>query len=353
MPEDRPEYKVYRSRPGVLSRLRPGHELERLRRGESGDRSPVEEPGRRRRAPLTPGRLLRWLTLAVLGWILLSGAVFFVSAQIQQRSTEATQRALADGGSLLTGSNILVLGSDARPEGSQEPGAAGAPARADSILLMRASFGRVRRVSILRDSLAQIPGHGQQKINAAYAIGGPALAIETVEGFIDNGLAIHHVMEVSFQDFPALIDALGGIDVTLRRCISSQPFGGRRFRLRRGEHHLNGRQALAFARVRKNSCSPDEDDRARARRQQQVMSAIRSRALSPAGFLRLPLVSWQVPRTLRTDMAGPGLLGLALDVVTGGAGQTRVLEPSGEGPGGSLIVPDVNRSRAARYLRGR
>jgi hypothetical protein len=79
----------------------------------------------------------------------------------------------------------------------------------------------------------------------------------------------------------------------------------------------------------------------------------RARLLSPAGFARMPLVAWQAPRTLRTDMAGPGLIGLAVAVVTGGSGATRVLEPSGPGPGGSLLVSDEAKARAARYLRGR
>ena len=253
MPDDRPEYKVYRSRPRILRPLRRSD----LRRPDRPERLDGGPPPRRPdlRRSLRPGRLLRILLLALLGWVLVSGVIFFVSAELQRRSTEATQRVLSDGGSFLTGSTILVLGSDARPEELAEPGSGGAP-RADSIMLLRAGFGRVRRVSVLRDSYAQIPGHGTQKINAAYAIGGPSLAVETVEGFVGHGLRVNHLVEVSFGDFAALVDALGGIDVTLRRCVSSDPFGGRRFRLRRGEHHLNGRQALAFARVRKNRVLP-------------------------------------------------------------------------------------------------
>ena len=351
MPDDRPDYKVYRSRPGVLSRLRRPGGSARHDPWRGGD-TPPPRPRRAGRRPLRPWRVIRWLVLALLGWVVLSGAIFLVSAELQRRDTEALDRALSGGGSLLTGTTILVLGSDARPEELAEPGSGGAP-RADSMMLIRASFGRVRRVSVLRDSLATIPGDGTQKINAAYAIGGPALAVETVEDFVGHDLRVNHVIEVSFGDFAALVDAMGGIDVTLRRCISSEPFGGRRFRLRRGEHHLDGRQALAFARVRKNRCSPNEDDRARARRQQQVLSAIRARLLSPAGFVRLPWVSWQAPRTLGTDMGGLGLIGLTADVVTGGSGRTRVLEPSGPGPGGSLLVSEEAKSRAARYLRGR
>jgi LCP family protein required for cell wall assembly len=343
-----PEYRVYRSRPRLRDRLRPGDALGRLRPGRrGGQRDQADKPRTRRR--ITPGRVVRWLVLLVLAWLLVSLAVFLVSAQLAMRASPATEEALSGGSSLLTGSTILVLGSDARSRATSEPGAGG-PARADSILLLRASFGSVRRLSILRDTFADIPGHPPQKMNAAYALGGAPLMVRTVEGFLGNDLGINHVIEVSFDDFPALVDSLGGIDVTLRRCISSDPFGGRRFRLRAGDRHLNGRQALAFARVRKNRCAPNEDDRARARRQQQVLAAIRSRMLSPAGFARLPLVAWQAPRTLRTDMAGPGLLGLFADVVTGGAGSTNVLRPSGVGPGTSLIVSEGDKQRAVQAL---
>ena len=344
MEPDRPEYNVYRSRRGLRDRLRrdePGG-LQELRRRE---RAPERPPGSRR---ISVGRVVKWLLTLALVWILISVAAFFVSAELADRSSERTQAALTPGGSLFSGSTVLVIGSDARPEGSKEPGAGG-PARADSIMLMRAAFGSVRKVSILRDSLADIPGHGTQKINAAYALGGGALMVETVERFLGNGVQVNHVLEVSFTDFPKLIDALGGIDVKLRRCISAPAFGGRRFLLHRGENHLNGRQALAFARVRKNRCAPNEDDRARAARQQQVMSAIRSRALSPATFIRLPAVAWAAPRTVRSDMHGPGLSMLFTDLMTSPGGRPRVLLPSGSS-GTGLIVDEAAKARAARYL---
>ena len=345
----RPEYTVYRSRPGFLSRVRPegGWRL----RPRPGPRQPG--PPGEGRPGLTLGRVLRWIALALLVWVLLSFVVFLVSAQLNQGASDRTEDALSSGGSLLTGSTILVLGSDARPKGSREPGAGG-PSRSDSILLLRVRPGQVRRLSVLRDSYAPIPGYETQKINAAYALGGPALAIKAVEGFLGNGLEVNHVVEVSFEDFPGLIDALGGIDVKLRRGICAPPFGNfpRGFRLRRGEHHLNGYQALGFARVRNNPCAPGEDDRARAARQQQVLSAMRGRLFSPSTFVRLPWVGWQAPRTFRSDMAGPGLSGLFLDIVTGGAGETRILKPIGDGPGGSLIVSEDERRDAVRYLLG-
>src|SRR3954462_9821380 len=144
---------------------------------------------------------------------MISVLAFIVRAQTAPSEPDSAKQALSNGGSLLTGSTVLILGSDQRPKNTKEPGANAGRSRSDSILLLHLGFGSVRKLSILRDSFAQIPGHGGQKINAAYAIGGPALAIKTVEGFLGNGLEINHVMEVSFTDFPKLIDALGGIDV--------------------------------------------------------------------------------------------------------------------------------------------
>ena len=348
----RPEYKVYRSRRSPFDKLRGSDELRQLRSLRRRKRDVPEEPGLpKERRRVTPGRVLKWLAIAAAGWILLSVVIFFVSAQTQEGVSDRTDAALSDGGSLLTGSTILVLGSDERPEGSLEPGAqTQGPGRADSILLLRVGFGEVRRLSILRDTVVDIPGHGQGKINASYAIGGPALTIETVENFLGNGLRINHVIEVSFEEFPELIDALGGIDVTLRRCVRAAPFGGRKFSLSRGEHHLNGRQALAFARIRQNRCAPNEDDRARAARQQQVLSAIRSAALSPSTFFRLPWVSWEAPRTIRTDMKGPGMAGLFADLLTGGSGDTNVLLPFQLSP--LLVSEEEKAEEVERLLNG-
>jgi LCP family protein required for cell wall assembly len=302
----------------------------------------------RTRKPISPGRVVKWLALAALAWILLSVVVFFVSAQFAEHSSASAEAALSPGGSLLTGSTILVLGSDARPSNTKEPGAGG-PARSDSMMLMHVGFGSVRKVSILRDSQAAIPGHGTQKINAAYALGGAGLAIRTVEQFMGNGLRINHLLEINFENFPKLIDSLGGIDVHLNRCIHSNRFGGKVLILHKGDQHLTGQQALQYSRVRENRCAPNEDDRARAKRQQQVMSAIRSRMLSPTAFVRLPWVSWAAPRTVRSDMRGPGLAMLFGDLLTGGGGKTRVLMPYGSN-GTELLVSEAAKRRAVQAL---
>ena len=344
---DKPEYTIYRSRKGLLSRFKrdePGG-LDDLRREH-------QPRPRRVRKPISVGRVVKWVVLAAVAWIALSFVVFMVSAQLAEHSSGTADAALTRSGSLLSGSTILVLGSDARPPDSKEPGAGG-PARSDSMMLMHVGFGSVRKVSILRDSQANIPGHGVQKINAAYALGGAGLAVQTVEQFMGNGLKINHVLEINFENFPKLIDAMSGITVHLNRCIHSNRFGGRVLILHRGDQHLTGKQALQYSRVRENKCAPNEDDRARARRQQQVLSAIRKRLLSPATFVRLPWVAWAAPRTVRSDMHGPGLAMLFADLATGGGGATRVLMPYGSN-GTQLLVSEAAKRRAVeRLLHGR
>jgi LCP family protein required for cell wall assembly len=298
------------------------------------------------------GRVVKWIVVAAVAWVAFSVVLFFVSAQLAEHSSDTAEAALTSGGSLLSGSTVLVLGSDARPPDSKEPGAGG-PARSDSIMLMHVGFGAVRKVSILRDSQANIPGHGVQKINAAYALGGAGLAVQTVEQFMGNGLKINHVVEINFENFPKLVDALGGITVHLKRCIHSNRFGGRVLILHRGDQHLTGNQALQYSRVRENKCAPNEDDRARARRQQQVLAAMRDRLLSPTAFIRLPWISWAAPRTVRSDMRGPGLSMLFADLVSGGSGKTDVLMPYGSN-GTQLLVSDAAKRRAVeRLLQGR
>ena len=350
-----PEYNVYRSRRKAPSRLSGGGDLDALKKRLSRfrERQP-RRPGERR--GITPGRVLKWLALAVTGWLVLSLVLFLVSAQTQEGTSESAKRTLASGGSLLSGSTILVLGSDARTGDSIDKSQQG-PSRADTIMLVRAAFGGVRKLSIPRDSFAEIPGHGGQKINAAYALGGAALMIRTVEGFMGNGVQVNHLIEVDFKNFPKLIDSLGGIDVQVEHRICSPPFDNfwKGLRFPKGEQHLDGEEALGFARIRKNACAPNETDIQRAQRQQQVLTAIKDSVVSPGTFFRLPLVSWRAPRALKTDMKGPQLMALFADLATGSNDETAVLEPSclSCGPAGSLVVSaGAKRDAASELLEG-
>ena len=382
--DDKPEYNVYRSRPRLrrgddgappqeeLRELRgepapaPEYEVHRARRGPRLPRLLTRRhptvPGAKTIRRLTVGRIVFWALKAAFAWILLSAVVFLVSAQIQEtKVSSAAENALSPTGYTLTSPNtILVLGSDARTKGLAEPGSRiGGPSRADSILLLRAGGGSAGRLSIPRDTVVDIPGHGQNKINAALAIGGTDLMIETVERFL--GTDVNHVVEVDFANFPALIDAMGGIDIrtgcVISRINGGYKNGGYTLRLPGGESHIDGKAALALARTRKNECKPSENDLTRARRQQKIFAAIKSRLLSVHTFIRLPWVSWRAPQAVRSDMAGPSLLGLFGAIATGGDPETVVLKPSGgvtlPDGGAGLVVDDAQKQRAVRrFLRG-
>ena len=143
-----PEYKVYRARKRPLGQ---GGDLDALKRRLSRARGEEPEPRPSDRRGITPGRVVKWVLLAVLGWLLLSLVLFVVSAQMQEGISGEAENALSTGGSLVTGSTILVLGSDARTGESIDDSQTG-PSRADSIMLVHAALGNVRQLSIPRDS---------------------------------------------------------------------------------------------------------------------------------------------------------------------------------------------------------
>jgi LCP family protein required for cell wall assembly len=386
-PEPPPQYTKYRAAPRFLRR-RGGAEgsgslLDDLRGAPDGKSVPAHPgpggpdgdrradgtrrrrfalPGfrRRRGGRLTLGRVVRWAVLAVLGWLALSLVLFLVSAQLQQGQLSG-QVALGGAGFPLTSANtILVLGSDVRTKNSKEPGAqTTGTGRSDSIMLMRVGGGKNARLSIPRDTIVNIPGHGRDKINAAYAFGGPALAVETIQQYL--GLKVNHLIEVNFANFPQLIDAMGGVDYSggcvISRINGGFKNGGYTLRLKKGTTHIDGKQALALARTRHNDCNRNESDLTRARRQQKILSAMKSRLISPWAFPRLPLIAWNTPKALRSDMSGPTLLGLFGALAMGGSPPTQILKPDGPevapGGGAGLHVSDAEKARdVQRFLRG-
>ncbi|HEX7298438.1 MAG TPA: LCP family protein [Solirubrobacteraceae bacterium] len=352
-PQAPPEYTLYRTRPRLLRRRDDGSILDDFRE---------TPPGEKRKRPITVGRVVKWLALALVTWLGLSVLLFLISAQVNQDQVSAAAQAeLSDGGvGLFKAQTTLVLGSDQRTAGTKEPGAStSGPSRSDSILLVRTGGGHSAKLSIPRDTVVDIPGHGRDKINAAYAFGGAALTVQTIKQYL--GISIDHVFEVDFANFPALVDAMGGIDYT-GGCVVSRINGGARnggvtLRLRRGTTHIDGKQALALSRTRHNLCNPRENDLTRARRQQKVISAMKSRVFSFAGFVRLPFISWNAPKTLKTDMRGPALLGYAAGTALSGNARTEILKPSGgvavAGGGAGLVVSEAEKQRdVQRFLSG-
>jgi len=345
--EERP-YNVYRSVPkGLRARLRGEEDIDSERRRDPGRGGPGRDPRRQTgvrwwRRRWTVRRVLRYLVVAIVAWLLLSLVLFLVSAEIQSGSIpNSVQAALAPGGNMLTSTDtVLVIGTDQRPKGSKEPGAFAGGIRSDTMMLWRIGGGTSRRLSIPRDTVVPIPGYPTQKINAAYSFGGPALAIKTVENL--TGVKINHLIIVNLADFPKFIDAIGGVDVKTGRICSvisgGVQKGGFTLNLRPGVHHLDGRDALTLARTRENTCNLASNDLTREAYQQQILNSIKSRLLSPSIFFRLPWASWDAPQAVRTDMGGPTLLTLFAAAEVGGSAPTQILQQN------HLPLPDVQSS---------
>src|SRR5581483_10882443 len=203
---------------------------------------------------------------------------------------------------------ILLLGTDHAAIASRE-----SSHRSDSIMLMRTDPGhdRIYYLSIPRDLYVDIPGHGQNRINAAYQFGGPGLAIRTIEAL--TGLKINHVAIVDFNQFREVIDEIGGVDINVPKPIWSNkfdcPFDAAKCRtwdgwhFRKGPQHMDGKRALIYTRIRENRLDPGENDLTRAARQQQVIQAISSQLAGVGTFLDLPFIGGDLMKPLATDLS--------------------------------------------------
>ncbi|WP_433577465.1 LCP family protein [Nocardia brasiliensis] len=187
------------------------------------------------------------------------------------------------------GTNWLLVGSDGRaglsPEQEQELATGGevGPERTDTIMLVHVpKSGKATLVSLPRDSYVSIPGNGKDKLNAAFAIGGAPLLVQTVE--IATGLRIDHYAQIGFSGFAGVVDALGGIDVCLPTAIDD-PLAG--INLPAGCQKLTGPEALGFVRSRATALA----DLDRMNNQRIFMSALLKKATS-AATLANPFKLW-------------------------------------------------------------
>ncbi len=194
------------------------------------------------------------------------------------------------------GTNWLLVGSDSRrgltAEQQQDLATGGdiGNGRTDTILLVHLPAFRsdipTTVVSIPRDSYVPIPGHGKDKVNAAFAMGGAPLLTQTVEQA--TGLRLDHYAEIGFGGFAGLVDALGGVTVCPTAPIDD-PLSG--IDLPAGCQKLNGRNALGYVRTR----DTPRADLDRMVNQREFLSALLHRAASPAVWLN-PLRWYSVPR---------------------------------------------------------
>lgn len=198
------------------------------------------------------------------------------------------------------GFNYLLVGSDSRAgltAAQRKEYATGSAAgrRTDSIILVHvpSGGGEPALVSLPRDSYVPIPGHGSNKINAAFALGGPKLLVRTVEQATD--LRVDGYVEIGFAGFASVVDSVGGVRICVKFAMNDKKAG---INLKKGCQTLDGRNALGYVRAR---YSDPRGDIGRAERQRQFLAAIVKKAISPATLL-IPTRYWSFTHAVASGL---------------------------------------------------
>jgi LCP family protein required for cell wall assembly len=202
--------------------------------------------------------------------------------------------------------------------------------RTDSIILVHvpSGAGKPALISLPRDSYLPIPGHGHNKINAAYSLGGPKLLVRTIEQV--TGLRLDGYVEIGFGGFASVVDSVGGVDICVARAMNDHYAG---INLKAGCQSLDGRNALGYVRAR---YSDPLGDIGRVARQRQFLGAIMHKAVSPSTVLN----PWKY-----YGFATSAGAGLTVGQDTSLRDVTRVLQALrsvSNGDGLSLTVPVSN-----------
>jgi len=255
--------------------------------------------GRRRRRY---GRGQRW-TLRILFLLVLGTAALLALAVVTdfQMGDAGRLPALAEGDDV-----YLIVGTDSRanlPDDLEGSFGDFAGARADVIILAQVANGRRQLLSVPRDLRVDIAGQGTNKVNAAYAFGGPDLLVETVAEA--TGIRANHYLEVEFGGFAGIVDALGGIELDIPYPARDAKSG---LEIEAGTQTVDGATALAYARSRSYEELRDGEwvaqgggDIARAARQREVLTEIIGEASSVSGMVRSPWVLGALGSHLTAD----------------------------------------------------
>jgi LCP family protein required for cell wall assembly len=351
-------YRLYRG-----GRKKGKVPLERRTRPPDGRPEPDERSIWRRRWKLFAvlgivGLLVLSIVWGVLGYLSFSRGVDKANDRLPHRAL--TRLAKQQGSVLSNPTTLLVVGTD----GGSEPGR-GHAHRSDSLLLIRTDpdKNRISYLSIPRDLRVEVPGYGAEKINSANQFGGPALTISTVRAL--TGLPIQHVVVVDFDGFKDLIDALGGIEITVPKPILSNrfdcPYPPKRcdtwkgWRFGKGRQHMNGRRALVYSRIRENRLDPSDTDISRTTRQQAVAEAVGGKVASFGTFLELPFMGDSLAAPVATDLSAWDLMKLGW--VRFRADESKALhcrlggQPETVGGQSVLVGSDQNVDVISMFLR--
>ena len=313
-----------------------------------------EEPYKRKRKKRQPRRRRRtfgwWLAelclrlVALLLTVLILSACLLYALPVSLFAVEPPDSDLSLTSGLPSNrANILLLGLDERNQNTQ---------RSDTVIIASIGYGKVKLTSVLRDTVMSIPGHGSGKLNAAYAYGGPELVLKTLNENLK--LNIIHYIAVDYAGLVRVVDALDGVDLDISEAEMEKinhlinahrsRFAARGYTAPDLAHsgagtHLNGLQALTYARIRKL----DSD----------FMRTSRQRALLQALLVRLRGSLWNPVRLVRlgkaillsaqTDMSPLELISLGEKALAAGAPETLRLPVDGSytDDGSSLRVNDM------------
>jgi len=310
--------------------------------------APGGRPRKRRRPVRTALRSLALLVALALVWLV--GVPAYAWSQVGR----VDDTPAGDRPGNQPGQTFLLVGSDSR-EGlsAAERKKLGTGStegqRTDTIMLLHVPpGGEPALISVPRDSFVDIPGHGQNKINAAFAFGGAPLLEQTLEQ--STGLRVDGYLEIGFGGFVNVIDALGGIEMCLPEAIKDRDS---HLDLEKGCQDLDGTTALGYVRMRK---ADPRGDLGRVERQRQMLAAVADEAASPATVLN-PVRYWRLStasaRSVRlgedTSLGQVGTLGLAMRRVAAGDGLTLTV-PVGNADAstsaGSAVLWDEEKAAA-------
>ncbi len=262
------------------------------------------------------------LAILVVLWAIRTGSSVLATADTNSEVSNVLDQ--AEGGSL----TFLLVGSDSR-EGLDDLtnfGAVGG-ARGDVIMLVKLDpqTSNARILSIPRDLWVEIPGHGSNRINAAYAFGGPSLMVETIQQNL--GVAVHHYVEIDFVGFREMVDEMGGIKISFPNAARDANSG---LDVGAGTERLDGKMALAYARSRHYQelqngswVSVDANDIGRTARQREVLGAIVTGLKSPSSIAEAGSIASAMARhtTIDSGLAESSVAQLFWDfkgILTGG-----------------------------------
>lgn len=255
-------------------------------------------------------RILLFLILLLIGF----SGVSFVLGQTAAKTAGMTMTAEAFNGfaSSNGAQNILLIGNDSRE---------GENSRSDTIMVLQVDgpSKKTKLVSFMRDTYVNIPGYGENKMNAAYAFGGAELLRQTLsENF---GIETKYYAVVDFQSFAKVVDTLfpKGVEIDAEKEMSTYldvPIS-------QGNQKMDGHTLLQYARFRMD----EEGDFGRVRRQQQVMTAIFSQLKNPMNFVRLPYATGKTLGLTATNVPTSFLLKNSFNILKGASDIDRLMVP--------------------------